>query len=144
MTSTNIKISIELFIKIIKKIMETQEINEDLQKTENNDGEFQWIYEKESAKFKQFYSQYPINKWKHYIQDLEIENRFIREGNFYQETVNRVLKQDIFSGEQFIEEHNLYNIFLEFLYAEKIDIEDDLKQKINPDFIVKKFQKKIS
>ena len=103
--------------------------------------EFNWTDEETNDE----YINFPLNKW-HFIvyQYINISNKYvIKDGNIYQNTVNKILKEDVFKGEKFYEENANYLILSEDNEIRKyVDndfskiLENNKNKWINPDFIV--------
>ncbi len=95
------------------------------------------------------YINFPLKKW-HFIvyQYINISNNYvINDGNIYQNTVNKILKEDVFKGEDFYEENLNYLILSEdneirryvdndFSKILGQKLENNKNKWINPDFIV--------
>ena len=103
--------------------------------------EFNWTDEETNDE----YINFPLNKW-HFIvyQYINISNKYvIKDGNIYQNTVNKILKEDVFKGEKFYEENANYLILSEDNEIRRyVDndfskiLENNKNKWINPDFIV--------
>ena len=103
--------------------------------------EFNWTDEETNDE----YINFPLKKW-HFIvyQYINISNKYvIKDGNIYQNTVNKILKEDVFKGEKFYEENANYLILSEDNEIRRyVDndfskiLENNKNKWINPDFIV--------
>ena len=100
---------------------------------------FDWVhYQNFPKKLKKFYTQFPLKSWKKII--LSPENLQIRdEGLYFQGTVNKVLRNDIFKDFDFHEEKN-GAIEFEFKEIYKINYAQLFKKTISPDFYVYKIE----
>ena len=78
------------------------------------------------------YLSLPLRKWK----NLLIEKIGNNNEYSYQDSVNAILENDIFKGEQFFKEENINNNFLVYKFFE--DLNKAILTDIKPDFIVKK------
>ena len=100
---------------------------------------FDWVHHQcFPKKLKKFYTQFPLKSWKKIIfspENLQIHN----EGLYYQGTVNKVLRKDIFKDFDFHEEKN-GAIGFEFQEIYKIDYAQLSKKTISPDFYVYKIE----
>ena len=110
---------------------------------EPKDEDYQWANQnnKSCNILKQNFIKYNFNEWDKIIKELKLE--VYDEQKVYQETVNEILKKNIFANENFMREEGSNNIFKTLLELNKIDvknIEDNkIKDSINnisPDFIV--------
>ena len=91
-------------------------------------------------KLKKFYKQFPLNSWKNFVLDpknIQINNK----GLYYQGTVNKILRKDIFKYFDFHEEKN-GAIDYNFKRIYKIDYSKHYKKNISPDFYVYKIENK--
>lgn len=118
---------------------------------ENNDNEssaresgyenFDWIQDTNfPKKMKKFFTEYPLNRWKDIIlnsNDMQIRN----DGLYYQGTVNKILKKDIFLDFDF---HEDKSGAMDFNFNKTYDIDySQLSRKtISPDFYVYKIENK--
>ena len=100
---------------------------------------FDWVhYQYFPKQLKKFYTQFPLKSWKKII--LSPENLQIRdEGLYFQGTVNKVLRNDIFKDFDFHEEKN-GEIEFEFKEIYKINYTQLFKKTISPDFYVYKIE----
>ena len=100
---------------------------------------FDWVHHQcFPKKLKKFYTQFPLKSWKKII--LSPENLQIRdEGLYFQGTVNKVLRNDIFKDFNFHEEKN-GAIEFEFKEIYKINYSQLFKKTISPDFYVYKIE----
>ena len=99
---------------------------------------FDWVFSQGfPKKLKRYYTQFPLKSWKKIIfsENLQIRD----EGLYYQGTVNKVLRNDIFKEFDFHEEKNGA---LDFNFKEnyKIDYAQLSKKTISPDFYVYKIK----
>ena len=99
---------------------------------------FDWVFNQGfPKKLKRYYTQFPLKSWKKIIfsENLQIRD----EGLYYQGTVNKVLRNDIFKEFDFHEEKNGA---LDFNFKEnyKIDYAQLSKKTISPDFYVYKIK----
>ena len=100
---------------------------------------FDWVFSKGfPKKLKRYYTQFPLKSWKKII--LSPENLQIRdEGLYFQGTVNKVLRNDIFKDFDFHEEKN-GAIEFDFKEIYKINYAQLSKKTISPDFYVYKIE----
>ena len=102
---------------------------------------FDWIHYQCFPKLlKKFYTQFPLKIWKNiifYSKSQQINN----EGLYYQGTVNKILKKDIFKDFFFREDKN-GAIDFKFKLVYKIDYNKLIKKSIAPDFYVYRIEKK--
>ena len=100
---------------------------------------FDWVHHQYfPKKLKKFYTQFPLKSWKKII--LSPENLQIRdEGLYFQGTVNKVLRNDIFKDFDFHEEKN-GAIEFDFKEIYKINYAQLSKKTISPDFYVYKIE----
>jgi hypothetical protein len=96
------------------------------------------------------YIKYPLKTWNEIVYKYKNQaKKFskINEGNMYKETVNLILKKDVFKGENFLEENNNYHIIAEdkninefltkeFLKILKTNLQENKDSFIYPDFLV--------
>lgn len=120
------------------------EDNSDSNKTsafESGNENFDWIYlQNFSKKMKKIYTQFPLKSWKNII--FNPDELQIRDGGlYYQGTVNKILRKDVFMGLDFHEEvHGAIDFNFRKVY--KIDYGQLHKNNIYPDFFVYKIEAK--
>ena len=113
--------------------------------------EFNWIDEETNNE----YINFPLKKWHDIVYEyLYISKNFVvNHGNIYKNSVNKILKEDVFKGEKFYEENPNHVILSEdkeisdYINNEFTEILEDKLEKnknnwIKPHFIVWNINKK--
>ncbi len=100
---------------------------------------FDWVHLPSfPKKLKKSYTKFPLNNWKNIIffpKELQIHD----EGLFYQNTVNKILRDDVFKDFKFYEDKH-GAIDFDFKKVYKIDYTQLYKKTILPDFYVYKIE----
>ena len=92
---------------------------------------FSWATESGNDLVKYSYLHYPFYKWKKILQ-INYSSKNSDEGKIYQQNIYKILKEDIFKDEEFVNEEDYSNYFKEFIDNDKtIDI------TMKPDFLIK-------
>lgn len=103
--------------------------------------QFDWIdFQNFPKKLKKFYTEYPLKKWKDIIFENK-EPQINDEGLYYQGTVNKILRIDVFEDCNFYDEKK-GAINFNFKKKYNIDFNKLIKKKIAPDFFVFRMEKK--
>ena len=97
----------------------------------SNKENFSWATESGNDLVKYSYLHYPFYKWKKILQ-INYSSKNSDEGKIYQQNIYKILKEDIFKDEEFVNEEDYSNYFKEFIDNDKtIDI------TMKPDFLIK-------
>jgi hypothetical protein len=108
---------------------------------ESGNEDFRWVREQNfSKKLKKLYTQFPLKTWKDIVLDSKSPQIKV-EGLYYQSTVNKVLKKDIFKEFDFHEEKDSA-IDFRFKDVYRVDFDKLHKKNISPDFYVYKMENK--
>ena len=103
--------------------MNPKEGTSSFESSENED--FSWINANNNKLLKNFISL-PLNSWKKYTFDILEDNRIIRKGFGYQDSVSKVLKNEIFKKE---------NLLIESMKYLAVQKEDEIFKGIDNNYI---------
>ena len=92
---------------------------------------FSWATKSGNDLIKYSYLHYPFYKWKKILQ-VDYSSKNSDEDKIYQQNIYKILKEDIFKDEEFVNKEDYSNYFKEFIDNDKtIDI------TMKPDFLIK-------
>ena len=120
--------------------MEDNYDTNELSVLESGTENFNWVNKRTFPKqLKKFYTQFPLDSWKDIVLGRK-RPLIYDEGLYYQGTVNKILRKDIFKDCDFHGEKN-GAIDFNFKQVYKIDYDQLLKKKIRPDFYVYRIER---
>lgn len=103
--------------------------------------DYSWVTDKNfSLENKKKFLQYPLNSWREIVYEFDLKNAHIfSEGDFYENKVKKVLKNDVFDGFTYI---GTKSGVIDFNLMEKykVDPKELSKKTIIPDFFVHKIE----